>query len=125
MSEKERGEVTRILEAVRSGDHSAYDRLLQLIHSELKMMARGHMRRERPGHTLQPTALVNEAYLRLARGNEKWDNRGHFFGAAAEAMRQVLVESRVEGLPRNEAGKRSGSPLPTSMSRMRHRTSIF
>src|SRR4051812_39819632 len=64
-----------------------------LIHAELRKLARSAMSRERPDHTLQPTALVNEAYLRLTRGNPgRWDSRGHFFSAAAQAMREILVE---------------------------------
>lgn len=88
------GDITRILEEVREGDLQAADRLLSAIYQELKRLAARKLNRERPGHTLQATALVHEAYLRLL-GNERaqWENSAHFFGAAAEAMRRILVES--------------------------------
>lgn len=69
-----------------------FDELVALVYGELRTMARSIMRSEKPGHTLQPTALVNEAYLRLVQGETKFESRAHFFGAAARAMRQVLVE---------------------------------
>ena len=88
------GNVTRILADVRQGDHSATDRLLSAVYDELRRLAAGKLAHERPGQTLQATALVHEAYLRLL-GNEAghWDNSAHFFAAAAEAMRRILVES--------------------------------
>lgn len=70
---------------------SSFEELVATVYGELRLMARSLMRHQKPGHTLQPTALVNEAYLRLAQGNTNFDNRAHFFGAAARAMRQVLV----------------------------------
>ena len=85
------GDVTRLLEAAGSGDRSAFDALYRSVYDELHRMARASMRREKGGHTLQPTALVNEAYLRLAPA-PSWDDRRHFFGAAAEAMRRILVD---------------------------------
>jgi RNA polymerase sigma factor (TIGR02999 family) len=86
--------VTRILDALQQGDPRAGDELLPLIYRELRMVAVQQMARERPGHTLQPTALVHEAWLRLV-GDEasSFKNRAHFFAAAAEAMRRILVES--------------------------------
>jgi RNA polymerase sigma factor (TIGR02999 family) len=87
-----RSEVTLLLEAMNAGDGAAQGRLIPLIYEELRRLAESHMRRERPGHTLQPTELVNEAYLRLAHGAAEWKSRAHFFGAAAEAMRRVLVD---------------------------------
>jgi RNA polymerase sigma factor (TIGR02999 family) len=89
-------EVTRILEAVEAGDTAAGEKLLPLAYDELRKMAAQKMASEQAGHTLQPTALVHEAYLRLAGpdGEErKWNSRGHFFSAAAEAMRRILIES--------------------------------
>jgi RNA polymerase sigma factor (TIGR02999 family) len=88
-------EVTRILEAIQHGDAKAADELLPLVYEELRRLAAHKMAGEAPGHTLQPTALVHEAYLRLlgSAPHQQWDGRGHFFAAAAEAMRRILVES--------------------------------
>jgi RNA polymerase sigma factor (TIGR02999 family) len=87
-------DVTRILEEVRRGDKDAADRLLAAVYEELRRLAASKLAHEKPGHTLQATALVHEAYLRLL-GDERaaWENRAHFFGAAAEAMRRILVEA--------------------------------
>ena len=85
-------DITRILEDVRQGDPVAKSSLLGLVYSELRQVARAKMAQERPGHTLQPTALVHEAWLRL--GEEwKFENRAHFFSAAAEAMRRILIDA--------------------------------
>jgi len=87
-------DVTRILEAVRRGEARASDRLLVAVYDELRRLAAQRMRHEPPGRTLQATALVHEAYLRVVGDpNTRWDNRGHFFAAAAEAMRRILVEA--------------------------------
>src|SRR6267378_1924278 len=87
-------EVTRILQSIESGDAKAAHELLPLVYEELRRLAAHKMAGETPGQTLQPTALVHEAWLRLT-GNEKvkWDGRGHFFAAAAEAMRRILIEN--------------------------------
>src|SRR6187549_1162745 len=87
-------EVTQILEAIRQGDAPAADQLLPLVYEELRRLATAKMALETPGQTLQPTALVHEAWLRLV-GNEnrKWNDRTHFFAAAAEAMRRILVDN--------------------------------
>ncbi|MDX2132701.1 MAG: ECF-type sigma factor [Planctomycetota bacterium] len=86
-------EVTQILHAVRDGERGASDRLLPLVYEELRRLARGYMQNEQPGQTIQATALVHEAYVRLVGGQEySWDHRGHFFAAAAMAMRRILVE---------------------------------
>ena len=86
-------DVTRILNAIEQGDAKATDELLPLVYDELRLLAAKKLSHERPGQTLQATALVREAYMRLV-GNDSagWDNRGHFFCAAAEAMRRILVE---------------------------------
>jgi RNA polymerase sigma factor (TIGR02999 family) len=86
-------EITLMLEAVARGEKQASEELLPLVYNELRQLAGAHMAREAAGHTLQPTALVHEAWLRLAgdRG-QPWQNRAHFFGAAAEAMRRILIE---------------------------------
>ena len=88
-------ELTRILQSVEQGDASAADQLLPLVYDELRKLAAARMNNEAAGHTLQPTALVHEAYLRLvgSDASQQWDGRGHFFAAAAEAMRRILVES--------------------------------
>src|SRR5208283_1966955 len=86
-------DVTRILNDLEHGDARAADQLLPLLYGELRKLAAQKMASEAPGQTLQPTALVHEAWLRLVgSGQEHWNNRGHFFGAAAEAMRRILVE---------------------------------
>lgn len=87
-------DVTKILVAIQQGDPKAADELLPLVYEELRKLAASKMANESPNQTLQPTALVHEAWLRLA-GNEnmKWDGRAHFFGAAAEAMRRILIDN--------------------------------
>jgi RNA polymerase sigma factor (TIGR02999 family) len=87
-------DVTRLLDAMEGGDSTAIERLLAIVYAELRQLARAKMAREKPGHTLQPTALVHEAWLRLvdADGQTRFENRAHFFGAAAEAMRRILIE---------------------------------
>ena len=88
-------ELTRILNAIDQGDPHAAEQLLPLVYDELRKLAAHKLAQEKPGQTLQATALVHEAYLRLVgqTGEQKWDNRGHFFAAAAEAMRRILVEN--------------------------------
>lgn len=86
------GEVTRLLKAMHAGDSSATEHLLPLVYSELHRLAGSYMRRERPGHTLQATALINEAYLRLVGCEIDWSSRTHFIGVAAQVMRNVLVD---------------------------------
>ncbi len=86
------GEVTQLLKAMRAGDAGAAETLLPLVYGELHRLAKSYMRRERPDHTLQATALINEAYLRLARDDVDWQNREHFIGLAAHVMRRVLVD---------------------------------
>jgi RNA polymerase sigma factor (TIGR02999 family) len=86
-------EVTRLLDHYREGDRDALERLLPLVYDELRTIAARHLRRERSDHTLQPTALVHEAYLRLAdQEGGRFENRAHFFGIAARLMRQILVD---------------------------------
>jgi RNA polymerase sigma factor (TIGR02999 family) len=108
-------EVTRILGAIEAGDTQAAEELLPLVYDELRRLASQRLTQEAPGHTLQPTALVHEAYLRLVR-NEKghaWDGRGHFFAAAAEAMRRILIESarRKRRAKHGGGAKRIGMPV--------------
>jgi RNA polymerase sigma factor (TIGR02999 family) len=88
-------DVTRILSAIEQGDPQAAEQLLPLVYDELRKLATAKLAQETPGQTLQPTALVHEAYLRLVdvEKAQAWNSRGHFFAAAAEAMRRILVES--------------------------------
>ena len=88
-------DVTKILSAIQDGDELASQQLLPMVYDELRRLAAAKMAQERPGQTLQPTALVHEAYLRLVDSDhvQSWDSRGHFFAAAAEAMRRVLVDN--------------------------------
>jgi len=87
-------DVTRILNAIEQGDAKAADELLPLVYEELRLLASQKMAQEKPGQTLQATALVHEAYLRLVGAEtQQWDSRNHFFAAAAEAMRRILVEN--------------------------------
>jgi len=87
-------DVTRILSQIESGDPAAAEQLLPLVYEELRKLAAARLTHEQPGQTLQATALVHEAYLRLVGGDREqaWNSRGHFFGAAAEAMRRILID---------------------------------
>jgi RNA polymerase sigma factor (TIGR02999 family) len=86
------GHVTQLLKAMHAGDPQAAESLLPLVYAELHRLAKGYMRRERPDHTLQATALINEAYLRLVGEDIDWNSRSHFIGLAAHVMRRVLVD---------------------------------
>ncbi len=100
-------EVTRVLDAITQGDPHASAELLPLVYQELRRLARAHMAEERAEHTLQATALVHEAYLRLVGGGPtQWDSRGHFFAAAAEAMRRILIEHARRKQALKHGGKR-------------------
>jgi RNA polymerase sigma-70 factor (ECF subfamily) len=88
----EAGEVTRLLQAWRNGDDVARDRLIPLVYQELRRRAAGYLRRERRGHTLRPTDLVHETYLRLCAQNPLWQNREQLFGVASRLMRRILVD---------------------------------
>jgi RNA polymerase sigma factor (TIGR02999 family) len=98
--------ITKLLVDWSKGDQKALDKLMPLVYSELRRQAGNYLRRERPGHTLQPTALVNEAYLKLIdQKNAKWQNRAQFFGVAAQLMRRILVDHARA----HQAEKRGGS----------------
>jgi RNA polymerase sigma factor (TIGR02999 family) len=106
------GAVTRILEDLRHGDLEAREKLVALVYDELRELAALHLKGERTGHTLQPTALVNEAFLRLFGGSQaSWENRAHFFGAAGQAMRRVLVDHAR----RKRAAKRGAGAPPDEL----------
>ena len=104
MTSPQASTVTRILAELGAGDASALDRVLPLVYDELRVIAAAQLRREAPGHTLEPTALVHEAFLRLVDQREGFRNRGHFFGVAAQAMRRILVDYAR----RRRAQKRDG-----------------
>jgi RNA polymerase sigma factor (TIGR02999 family) len=101
-------EVTEILNAIAEGNQQAASQLLPLVYDELRKLAAQRLGKESPGQTLQPTALVHEAYLRLVGEEEEqhWDNRGHFFAAAAEAMRRILVEHARQKASLKRGGNR-------------------
>ncbi len=102
------GDITRLLSELRLGDRTAEARLLELVYPELRKIAARHLRRESSGHTLQPTALVNEAYLQLANQMDKdWQNRNHFFAVAAQLMRRILVDyARARKADKREGNRR-------------------
>ena len=104
-------EVTRLLEELSNGKTGALEELLPLVQAELRRQAARYLRRERPNHTLQPTALVHEAFLRLIEQRDvRWQNRAHFFGIAAQAMRRILVDhARTHG----RAKRGGGAPMVT------------
>ncbi len=109
-------DVTRILAAIEQGDPEAPEALLPLVYQELRTLAAHRLAQEKPGQTLQATALVHEAYLRLVGedGRSGWNGRGHFFAAAAEAMRRILVDNaRRKGRVRHGGGRR-----PVSLDRL-------
>jgi RNA polymerase sigma factor (TIGR02999 family) len=108
-------DVTLMLEAISKGDPRASDELLPLVYQELRRLAAARMAQEAAGHTLQPTALVHEAWLRLVGdGDRSWQNRAHFFGAAAEAMRRILIERAR----RRSRLKRGGGQTPLDIAEL-------
>jgi RNA polymerase sigma factor (TIGR02999 family) len=121
------GEVTRILSQIESGDPVAADQLLPLVYDELRKLAAAKLAQEKPGQTLQATALVHEAYLRLVGHGEQgtgdegqvWSGRGHFFAAAAEAMRRILVDNAR----RKQSKKRGGDGIRLDLDQLADATS--
>jgi RNA polymerase sigma factor (TIGR02999 family) len=108
------GEVTKLLGLVSTGDDSARGMLFDLLYAELRRLASSAMRAERPDHTLQPTALVGELYVRLAGSDSRFQNRAHFLAVAATAMRRVLIDhARVR-----RAGKRGGGQAPVAIDNL-------
>jgi RNA polymerase sigma factor (TIGR02999 family) len=107
-------DVTRILSAVKQGDPHAPEQLLPLVYQELRKLAAQRLAQEAPGQTLQATALVHEAYLRLVDGEQAqlWDSRGHFFAAAAEAMRRILIDRARRQDAQKHGGGRQRIELP-------------
>jgi len=111
-------DVTRILSAIEAGDPTAAAELLPLVYDELRQLAAQRLAQERPGQTLQATALVHEAYLRLVdvEKAQHWSGRGHFFAAAAEAMRRILVESARRKQADKHGGGRARAELPEDLA---------
>lgn len=109
-------DVTQILSQIESGDPSAADQLLPLVYDELRKLAAAKLAHEKPGQTLQATALVHDAYIRLvgAENAQQWDSRGHFFAAAAEAMRRILVEQARRKKAEKHGGRVQRIPLEES-----------
>lgn len=98
-------DVTKILKQIKNGESAASEILLPLVYDELRKLASIRLANEKPGQTLQATALVHEAYLRLLGNDPKWDSQGHFFGAAAEAMRRILIEQARKKKSIKEGGE--------------------
>ena len=93
MTEKDQAQLTELLQQVNSGREDALEQLMPVVYGELRRQAARYLRRERQNHTLQPTALVNEAFLKLIdQRNVRWQNRAHFFGIAAQAMRRIMID---------------------------------
>ncbi|MBI3469545.1 MAG: sigma-70 family RNA polymerase sigma factor [Planctomycetes bacterium] len=115
-------DVTRILSAIEQGDRHAAEKLLPLVYNELRRLAAEKMAPERPGNTLQATALVHEAYVRLVdvEKAQHWDSRGHFFAAAAEAMRRILVDRARRRRAQKRGGAYERIELPELAERSRH-----
>jgi RNA polymerase sigma factor (TIGR02999 family) len=112
-------DVTGVLQAIEEGDPHAPEQLLPLVYDELRQLAAAKLGQEKPGQTLQPTALVHEAYLRLVgqAGGRTWDSRGHFFAAAAEAMRRILIDNARRKRRQKRGGALRRVPLdPAQLS---------
>ena len=113
----DKGEITKVFDAIRDGAKDAQDQLFSLVYDELHRIAHGRMSREGPGRTLQTTALVNEAYLRLCKDEgAHWENRRHFFGAAANAMRRILIDSARQRAAEKREGERRRVTLDAGMA---------
>lgn len=111
-TEDQPGDITRLLHQVRDGDSGAFDRLMPLVYDELQEIAHRQLRKERPGHTLDTSALTHEVYLKLVDEEVDWENRAHFFVLAARAMRQILIDYARK----RNAQKRGGDWTRTSLS---------
>jgi RNA polymerase sigma-70 factor (ECF subfamily) len=109
------GEITRLLAGWREGDRSALDRLLPFVHGELARLARRHLGKEGPHHPMQPSSLVQEAFVRLLPGDVPWQNRAHFFGVASQVMRHVLVDHARERLRQKRGGGAVHIPIDAAV----------
>jgi|ERR1041385_7634333 RNA polymerase sigma factor (TIGR02999 family) len=120
------GEVTRLLVDLRTGNKDAESKLLVLLYDELRRIAASYLRRERPDHTLQPTALINEAYLRIVDlAQQNWENRAHFLGVCARIMRQILVDHARQRNAAKRGGKDRPLPLDDHSISSAHRSIEF
>jgi RNA polymerase sigma factor (TIGR02999 family) len=118
-------QITRLLEQWSNGDAEVLDDLMPLVYLELRRQASGYLRRERPNHTLQPTALINEAYLKLiGQRDVKWQNRAHFFAFAAQAMRHILVDYARERKREKRGGAPENLPLDEALTIVSQEKSI-
>jgi RNA polymerase sigma factor (TIGR02999 family) len=118
-------QITRLLEQWSHGDAEVLDDLMPLVYHELRRQASGYLRRERPNHTLQPTALINEAYLKLiGQRDVKWQNRAHFFAFAAQAMRRILVDYARERKREKRGGAPENLPLDEALTIVSQEKSI-
>ncbi len=109
-------QVTQLLLAWSNGSEAAFERLMPLVYGELHQMAKRYMGLQSPGHTLQTTALIHEAYVRMAGGEQRWENRAHFFGVAARAMRHVLVDYARAKRSAKRGGVHRPIPLEEGMA---------
>ena len=117
MPSSDRDQVTQLLSAWRGGDSAALDRLIPLVQPELQRLAHRYMSKERPGHTLQTTVLVHDAYLQLAdQTHPDWQNRAHFFAVAAQLMRRIMVDHARQ----RQALKRGGGALKVTLDEAAH-----
>jgi len=118
-------DITRLLEKAGSGDDGAIDELMPIVYDELRRLAAHYLRSERAGHTLQPTALVNEAFLRLVRQETAWQNRDHFFAVAASSMRRILVDyARSQNAEKRGSGSEK-LPIDDALAFVRARPQEF
>jgi RNA polymerase sigma-70 factor (ECF subfamily) len=109
--------VTLLLSKLQAGDQDAASKLMPLVYNELRLLARGYMRYERPEHTLQPTALVHEAYLKLVNQRSvDWQSRSHFFGIAAQLMRRILIDHARGNLREKRGGAQKAVPLEDNLA---------
>lgn len=120
------GEVTRLLVDLRKGNKEAEAKLLVLLYGELRRLAAGYLRRERPDHTLQPTALINETYLRIVdQAEQNWESRAHFLGICAHIMREILVDHARQRNAAKRGGKEKPLPLEEFALSSMHRPLEF
>ena len=118
-------DVTLMLKEWSDGNQNIFDKLMPLVYEELRRQAAGYLRRERPDHTLQPTALINEAYLKLIDQRDvKWQNRAHFFAIAAQAMRRILVDYARERKREKRGGVAENLPLDEALTIVSQEKSI-
>lgn len=117
MATARQAEITNLLIAWGNGSEAARERLLPFVYEELRVLARSHLRRERPGHTVHTGTLVHDAFIRLIEGKQvRWEGRGHFFGIAARLMRQILVDhARARGATKRGAGE-ALDPMASALS---------